>query len=175
MQKPAKPAQSAETQAVLRDLLAFTQKTFADAAAESAPGPEAFQPRDAVETMLAGLAVAHVRLIHKSAQELLAAPLGQDQTRGKSQLVALDRMLLGYLRELRLARKRPAETLAAPAPVKKDEKPTVNTREPAIPGVAAAALGPVPASTGKAALLSGTASSLLLHKAPPAIQMRPSA
>lgn len=176
MPAPAKPAQSAETQDMLRDLLAFAQKTAADALAYANPGPEVFQPRDAVETMLASLAVAHVRLIHKSAQELLAAPPRTDQTRAKAQLVAMDRMLLGFLRELRLARKRPAETLAASAPAKKDQKPSRQPQDVGTPAQHSAqlsALGPV--RTGKAALLSGTASNLFLHPPPTTVQIRQSA
>lgn len=73
----------------------------------------AFQPRDVLEIMLAGMAVTHAHLIQDSARDAL---LGQEdvlKARTKSTVVALDRGMIGFLRELRLAQTRPLEAAGA--------------------------------------------------------------
>ncbi len=79
------------------------------------------QPHGAVETMLAGLAVTHAHLIEHSARDVRR---GQDElltARTKSTIVALDRGMLGFLKELRhVQAKRLASEQAAgasPAPL----------------------------------------------------------
>ena len=116
MTAPQAQPTKAATQNLVREILALTAEITGAPVEDTtaAIDPAAFQPRDEVETMLAGLAAAHVRLIHRSMNEILAAPPGLDQSRGKAQLVALDRVLFGYLRELRAAGKRPVDSLAAP-------------------------------------------------------------
>lgn len=110
------PAQSHETltQDLLSGILAMVEQTESEAKAAEPPAipPSAFQPRDPLESVLAELAAAHVRLILKSVTEVLATPPGAARAKGQAQLVSLDRMLLGFLRELRIARKRPDDTLA---------------------------------------------------------------
>lgn len=176
MTAPQAQPTKAATQNLVREILALTAEITGAPVEDTtaAIDPAAFQPRDEVETMLAGLAVAHVRLIHKSMNEILAAPPGLDQSRGKAQLVALDRVLFGYLRELRTARKRPADSFAAPIPQSvpvpgKDKKRPSPEPSPArsIPGLNAAAFGLPPKPAGKSALLSGTASNLAAPRTAP--------
>jgi hypothetical protein len=71
---------------------------------------EAHAPRDAMEVMLAGLAVLHAHLIQDSARDLLREQDDRIRSRTKSAIAALDRGMLGFLRELRIARKRPLGT-----------------------------------------------------------------
>lgn len=112
------PAHETLTIDLLSGILAAAQKAESDAkAGEPPPVPASvFQPRDALESILADLAAAHARLILKSVTEVLATPPSPARAKSQSHLVALDRALLGFLRELRIARKRPADTLAAPEP-----------------------------------------------------------
>jgi hypothetical protein len=71
---------------------------------------EAHAPRDPVEVMLAGMAVLHAHLILNSARDLLREQDDRLRSKTKSAIAALDRGMLGFLRELRIARKRPLET-----------------------------------------------------------------
>jgi hypothetical protein len=71
---------------------------------------QGFGPRDPVEAMLAGLAVLHAHLIQDSARDLLREQDNRVRSRTKSAIAALDRGMLGFLRELRVARKRPLGT-----------------------------------------------------------------
>jgi hypothetical protein len=98
-----------------------------------------FRPRDPVEMMLAGVAVLHVHLLLDSAREVSR---GQDErlrARAKSSITALDRGLIGILKELHLARKRPLGV---------DEMVTEAAPEPA--AMADAAPGPQPVDQPKA-------------------------
>ena len=122
--------------------------------------PAAFAPRDALETMLAHLALAHVRLIVQSANDILAGPSGGAPPKAASQLVALDRVLLGYLRELRIARKRPADILtqgtAEPVPPVEVRAPVPLAATCPRPATPPAAITTAPPNgPGKRALLSG--------------------
>lgn len=67
---------------------------------------QGFEPRDPVELMLAGMAVIHAHLIQDSVHDLVREQDGRLRARGKSTIVALDRAMVGFLREFRIARKR---------------------------------------------------------------------
>jgi hypothetical protein len=70
---------------------------------------QSFAPRDPVELMLAGMVVMHAHLIHDSVRDLLRGRDDQLNARTKSAIVALDRGMIGFLRQLRIAQKRPLE------------------------------------------------------------------
>src|SRR4051794_25347198 len=61
----------------------------------------ALRPRDPVEMMLAGLAVMHAQLIQDSAGEMVREQDRGLRNRTKSTIAALDRAMMGFLRELR--------------------------------------------------------------------------
>ena len=65
-----------------------------------------FQPRDTIEVMLSSLAVVHFNLILDSAHDAVAGQIDLMKARTKSTIVALNRSLLGMLKELRLAQER---------------------------------------------------------------------
>jgi hypothetical protein len=65
-----------------------------------------FQPRDPVEIMLAGMVVTHVHLVQDSARDVLRGQEELLKARTKSTIVALDRGMIGCLKELRMARTR---------------------------------------------------------------------
>jgi hypothetical protein len=76
------------------------------------------QPGDAMEVMLAGMAVTHAYLIEDAARDVFR---GQDErlkARTRSAIVALDRGMVGFLKELRevQAGRRKAEVAAKPEP-----------------------------------------------------------
>jgi hypothetical protein len=101
----------------------------------------AFAPRDPVEIMLSGLAVAHYHLILDSMHDAFGEQSKVEVGRTNSRIAGLDRAMTGFLRELRIARKRPLEeAVVAEVPV---EAPVVE-RE-------VAALAPVVAEKAKAA------------------------
>jgi len=62
---------------------------------------EGFQPRDAAETMLAGLVVTHAHLVEDSARDVFRGQDDRLKARTKSTIVALGRAMFGFLRELR--------------------------------------------------------------------------
>jgi hypothetical protein len=67
---------------------------------------QGFEPRDPVELMLAGMAVIHAHLIQDSVRDLVREQDDRLRARGKSTIVALDRAMVGFLKEFRIARKR---------------------------------------------------------------------
>src|ERR1700722_5710169 len=67
-------------------------------------------PRDPVELMLARMAVLHAYLIQDSARDLVREQDDRLRSKMKSTITGLDRAMLGFLRELRIARKRPLGT-----------------------------------------------------------------
>ena len=73
----------------------------------------AMQPRDGLEYMLSLLAVGHFNLILDSMQEVFLSQTDAMKSKTKSTIVALDRALLGLVKELRLSRTRPAAHLPA--------------------------------------------------------------
>ena len=75
----------------------------------------ALDPRDGLEMMLATLVVGHHGLILDSIKDVHQTQDERTKIRAKSGIVALDRALLGLLREYRLARARPTAAEAADA------------------------------------------------------------
>jgi len=95
---------------------------------------EGFRPRDPVEIMLAGVAVAHVHLIHDSTCDALSGQTDVLKARTKSTIVALDRVLIGVLKELRTAQARPVENWADV-----EQPPATVVQAPEKPGMEGAA------------------------------------
>ena len=65
-----------------------------------------FAPRDSVETMLAGLAIMHAHLILNAVYDLSRERDPRLRGRINATIATFDRALVGFLRELRIARKR---------------------------------------------------------------------
>jgi hypothetical protein len=74
---------------------------------------QGFRPRDAVEVMLAGMAVTHVHLVEDSVRDVFRCQDDRLKARTKSTIVALDRGMFGFLKELRTAQARWRKTEAA--------------------------------------------------------------
>jgi hypothetical protein len=70
------------------------------------------QPRDGLEYMLSTMLFGHYQLILHSMRELFHGQTESMNARTKSTIVALDRAVLGILKELRIQRKRPLAGLA---------------------------------------------------------------
>jgi hypothetical protein len=99
----------------------------------------AMEPRDGLEHMLSILAVGHFNLILDSMRDVFQGQQDAMNARAKSIIVALDRSLLGFVRELRVSRKRPSagpavEGLVA-APVTAQPPITNPGSSPAPPGL----------------------------------------
>ncbi len=79
-----------------------------------------FEPRDLMEMMLAGMAVTHFHLTLDSARDAFGEPVSQGagrpprdaKRRIKSEVVALGRGMVGFMKELRIAQTRPIEPAA---------------------------------------------------------------
>ncbi len=108
----------------------------------------AFEPRDAVEIMLAGLAVMHFHLLLASTHEAFGMLATGPSGRANSGIAALDRAMNGFIKELRIAQKRPVvdavpevrpgapvETAAKPAtrPAKESETRPMTAHPPNMP------------------------------------------
>jgi hypothetical protein len=74
-----------------------------------------FEPRDGWEYMLATLAVGHFHLLLDSMHDVFHGQVDQLKAKTKTTIVALDRALLATVKELRLARRRPAARSAEDA------------------------------------------------------------
>jgi hypothetical protein len=82
-----------------------------------------FAPRDPVEIMFAGLTVAHYHLILDSTHDALRAQLPDQKMRTRSGVVALDRTMVGHMKEIRAAQTRPEEEAIAEAQAKEVGEP----------------------------------------------------
>jgi hypothetical protein len=69
----------------------------------------AFEPRDPVEIMFAGMVVTHFHLILHCAHDAFHEAPRDGKGRGKATIVALDRSMVGFAKELRAAQTRPME------------------------------------------------------------------
>jgi hypothetical protein len=81
---------------------------------------EGFEACNPVELMLAGMVVIHAHLIHDSVRDLVREQDDRLRARGNSTIVALDRVMLGFLREFRIARKRAPAVGEAIEPPRED-------------------------------------------------------
>jgi hypothetical protein len=80
-----------------------------------------FEPRDGLEYMLASMTVGHFHLILDSMRDVFQGQMDSMKARTKTTIVALDRSLLAFVREARLARVRPLATAtAAPEPARSE-------------------------------------------------------
>jgi hypothetical protein len=93
-------------------------------------GTLGFQPRDTLEIILASLGIVHFNLILDSAHDVFNGQADTLKARTKSTIVALDRALLGMVKELRVAQTRPVKE-AAETPVPEPIEPPAH--EPAPP------------------------------------------
>jgi hypothetical protein len=74
------------------------------------------EPRDGLEYMLSTLVFAHFNLILDSMRDVFQGQMDSVKQRTKTNIVALDRSMLGLLKELRAERKRPLTRTADDAP-----------------------------------------------------------
>src|ERR1035438_3543028 len=68
-----------------------------------------FQPRDPMEIMLAGMTITNFHLMLDSAHDALRGQLPELKGKTKSGVVALNRSVVGLLKEMRAAQARPFE------------------------------------------------------------------
>ena len=87
---------------------------------------QGFAPRDPVELMLAGMVVTHAFLIHDAVRDLSRAEDDQLKKRAHSTIVALDRAMIGFLREFRIAGKRPLGQSEVEAPTQVEPTPVTS-------------------------------------------------
>jgi hypothetical protein len=88
------------------------------------------QPRDGLEYMLSTMLVGHFQLILHSMHEVFHGQTESMSARTKSTIVALDRAMIGMIKEFRVERKRP---LARRTEVRVEEMPVAASEEPATP------------------------------------------
>ena len=132
----------------------------------------AFAPRDPVEFMLAGLAVAHYHLILDSMHDAFGEASRIAVGRTNSGVAGLDRAMTGLLRELRIAQKRPQEeAVAAEAPVEAPElERDVVAEAPVVAAKPVAVVMPRNAMPGTPVPLRATATSgaaMMAARSPP--------
>ena len=106
------------TKAVAQDMLAGVVKALCERPGDTPALREAlthsvvhsvlaFEPRDPVEIMFAGMVVTHFQLILHSAHEAFHETPLDGGGRNKSGIVGLDRSMVGFAKELRSAQNRP--------------------------------------------------------------------
>ena len=66
-----------------------------------------FEPRDGLEYMLASLSFGHFHLILDSMRDALRGQMDEIKGRTKTTMVSMDRAMLGMLKEMRVAQRRP--------------------------------------------------------------------
>ena len=79
-------------------------------------GIAAFQPRDAIEAMLAGQCILAGHLLRDAARDVFQCEIGTLKTKARAQTVAIGALFLRYLRQLRREQARPLEALATGVP-----------------------------------------------------------
>jgi hypothetical protein len=100
------------------ELLQIVARAICDRPGENAPQRESrthqmvqstmgFEPRDGLEYMLATLAVGHFHLLLDSMHDAFQGQVDQLKAKTKTTIVALDRVMLEMIRELRMVRRRP--------------------------------------------------------------------
>jgi hypothetical protein len=110
-------------QSVAEEMLQVVARAFCDRPGESPAQRDSrtgqmvhsimgMQPRDGLEYMLSTMLVGHYQLILHSMHEMFRGQTESVSARTKSTIVALDRAMLGILKELRVQRKRPLAGLA---------------------------------------------------------------
>jgi hypothetical protein len=131
-----------------------------------------FEPRDGQEYMLATMIVGHYQLILDSMRQVFQGQMDSMIARTKSGIVSLDRAMLAFERDMRMAQRRPvargAENASAPGPVEVDEwvadwagvPPAAAARPEADPPrTTAVTPAQVPAETGQPATSPSAAAS----------------
>jgi hypothetical protein len=105
-------------QSVVQDMLQIVARAICDRPGDTAAQREGrtrqmvysvlgFEPRDGLEYMLATTIVGHFHLILDSMRGVFEGQADSVKAKTKSGIVSLDRMMLGFIRELRLVRHRP--------------------------------------------------------------------
>ena len=111
-----------------------------------------FEPRDGLEYMLSTLSIGHFYLILDSMRDALRGQMDEIKGRTKTTMVAMDRAMLGMLKEMRVQQQRPlaagaqatqqepiaagtamdwmAEWAGVPATPAEEATPTAQTRHP---------------------------------------------
>jgi hypothetical protein len=88
-----------------------------------------FEPRDALEYMIATMIVGHFHLILDSMHGVFQGQMDSVKAQTKTGVVALDRAMLAYVKELRLIRQRPLAGWAEDARRQTDAAGPVETPE----------------------------------------------
>jgi hypothetical protein len=89
------------------------------------------QPRDGLEYMLSTMLVGHFHLILHSMREVFRGQTDIQSTRTKSTIVALDRAMIGMIKEFRVQRTRPLANWTAEVPVVASEETVAPPLAPA--------------------------------------------
>jgi hypothetical protein len=89
------------------------------------------QPRDGLEYMLSTMLVGHFHLILHSMREVFRGQTDSQSARTKSTIVALDRAMIGMIKEFRVQRTRPLANWTAEVPVVASEETVAPPLAPA--------------------------------------------
>ena len=102
---------------------------------------EAYLPRDPIEIMLAGMIVTHLQLILDATRDLFQCDDIRTKIRLRGQIVSLNRAMLSYMKELRVAAAREpveeAEPEPEPVPVHAPPEAAPRPRPPPAPDMEA--------------------------------------
>jgi hypothetical protein len=86
-----------------------------------------FEPRDGLEYMLSTLVFAHFELILDSMRDVFQGQLDSMKLRTKAGIVALDRTMLAFVKEMRTERRRPLARETRETPATSVPEPVVST------------------------------------------------
>jgi hypothetical protein len=89
------------------------------------------QPRDGLEYMLSTMLVGHFHLILHSMREVFRGQTDTQTARTKSTIVALDRAMIGMIKEFRVQRTRPLANWTVEVPVVASEETASPLSDPA--------------------------------------------
>jgi hypothetical protein len=89
------------------------------------------QPRDGLEYMLSTMLVGHFHLILHSMREVFRGQTDSQSARTKSTIVALDRAMIGMIKEFRVQRTRPLANWTVQVPVVASEETVAPPLAPA--------------------------------------------
>ncbi len=135
------------SQSLAEEMLQVVARALCDRPADTVPQRDsrtrqmvhsalAFEPRDAVEYMLSTLVFGHFQMILDAMHDVFQGQADAMKAKSRASIVALDRSMIAFVKELRIARRRPLATEAPQA--RQASQPSVTPSAAATPSASVA-------------------------------------
>ncbi len=177
------------SQSLAEEMLQVVARALCDRPADTVPQRDSrtrqmvhstlgFEPRDAVEYMLSTLVFGHFQMILDAMHDVFQGQADAMKAKSRASIVALDRSMIAFIKELRIVRRRPLATEAPEArqasqprvtpPASVTPSPATEPAKPMTPNRAAEAVTVTPPG-----VVSATTRPVASAGVPPASEHRP--